>query len=173
MSEALLLTLNDSHAGGKQIILERCLLKLCPVSCARADKEPDQRGPKCVSSGAPDLVWGYGDSWLSRPCGLFCSSPIVICFRLISVSPLSLPRPIRMKFVRCVRDQGPLPAPSLGPQLASAGLSPLFYPRAEMSPKSASPALGSRFSFLPCSPQAVEPLRKGLSHLIFRLYQLG
>ena len=87
---------------------------------------------------------------------------------------LSLPDAIRMKRARCVRDQGTVRSlfqvQHLGPQPASAVLSPLSYPSAEMSPKSAFPALCSRFSFLPCSSEAVEPLRKGLSHLICRVY---
>lgn len=63
----------------------------------------------------------------------------------------------------CQVCEGPLRCEShfqvkcLDPQLASAVLSPLFYSRTEMPPKSAFLALDSRFSFLPCSSQAVEP----------------
>lgn len=166
---------------GKQITLRRYLLKLGPGSYERKqlqDKGPDQGG----GQGDKDCKQRYNllqfevmiSSLLPHTWWLFHLSHIFTYFSFTTFFPLSLPEPIRMRLVRCVRVRGILTAVSslfqvrpLSSQLALAVLSPLSRPSAEMCPKSAFLRLRV---LLPCSSQTEEPPRKSLSHFIHRLY---
>lgn len=162
--EALLLTLKNSQASGQADHPEKVFVetgsrelwkKVAPRQGTRSRWGAGVGGKECKQWYSLLQFEVIISSLLPHTWLLFHLSHIFIYFSFITFFPLSLPEPIRMRLVRCVRVQGILTAVSslfqvqrLGSQLALAVLSPLSCPSAAMSPKSAFPALNSEFFFL-------------------------